>query len=131
MRKLLTLFFISIFANAASPAPKGAEKVEEKAAFDEKEFKKQMQAWNDKIKSLNEGKVPDGIFAVAEKIISINPDMLLVLAEDLAVIISEKPKLVEGIRKQWLPVSLKPVFVGSSGETLYELAVRLAKDGNG
>lgn len=137
MKYLIYLsFLITTLSFAKKPAPvepKAVEikKIEEKKEFNEKEFKEQMQLWSDKIKSLNAGEVPQGIFEVAEKVLLQNPDMLLVLAEDLAVVVTEKPKLVEAIRKQWLPLSLKPIFVGSSGETLYEMSVRLSKDGSG
>ncbi|MEZ4813772.1 MAG: hypothetical protein R3A80_01005 [Bdellovibrionota bacterium] len=119
---------------ASSSAPKvevKAPKAEEKT-FNEEEFKGLMRDWNDKVlKVLENGKVPQGIFELAEKIIKVNPDMISVLAEDLSESLKQTPSLIAGIRKQWLPHSTKPLFVGSSGETLFEMAERLAKDGNG
>jgi len=134
MKIIQTIVFLLAVNAAMAAKPDATSVVPVKAAeaeFNEKEFQKLMKAWNEKIKSLEEGKVPSGVFQIAEKIIAMNPDQFLNLAEDLSRFTAKGSKLLVPLKKQWLPLSLNPVFLGSANETLFETAERLANDGNG
>lgn len=134
MKIFQAFIFLFSFNVALSAKPKAAPTAAVQVAepeFNEEKFQELMKLWNEKIKSLEEAKVPKDIFQVAEKIIAMNPDQFLNLAEDLSRFTAKGSKLLAPLKKQWLPFSLRPVFVGSAGETLFETAERLANDGNG
>ncbi len=134
MKIILVFIFLFSLNLAVASKPDTTSNASAKASepeFNEKEFQKLMRSWNEKIKSLEEGKVPSGIFQIAEKIIVMNPDQFLNLAEDLSRFTAKGSKLLVPLKKQWLPLSLNPVFLGSANETLFETAERLANDGNG
>ncbi len=136
MKITLSLFLTLLAANAYSKisTPTKASRVPAQAGrLNEDQFGELMKTWDRRIEGLKNKKEPNDIFLVAEKVIDANPDFMLVLAEDLAIVLKEVPLSGKLIRQQWedLPKATQKKLISSGGENLWEMANRLNTKGNG
>ncbi len=115
---------------AVSQSPIGAPRT---PALTEDLFEELMKSWDLKLTEIKKKKETEGVFILAEQIVTLNPDFLLVLAEDLSLILKEVPGSKAYLKKQWdsLPASKKQKLSSSLEENLWDMALRLKSKGNG